>query len=456
MMRERLNKPSYSWKVKEWMMRQQRTNQPTRREMLMGGASALLVSSVKPKTLIAVPQLYWPRGTDWQQWFTDNRDDDAVSIQERAARLIQAYDSHGIHRTGTRSDNTSAAWLAAQMKECSVKAALESFTLDRVDPLQCQLECGGRRFDGLPIFDAAFTSAEGVRGRLGLFGSDADIGLLELPPNAESSPEYEARRRASTHRALVFVTKGARPGLSPINAPKFSEPYGAPILQVGSEYGDWLKQQARANAEALLVAEAKRTKTKALNVLGTIKGTDPRRAPLVVMTPRSGWWQAASERGGGLVCWLEVMRVLARNRPARNVHFIASSGHELGHLGLDTFLGRRPQLMKEAHAWIHFGANIGAAQEHTNRLQASSDELENLAVSALTEAGLQVHTKVKRGTVPLGEAGNIHRGGGRYLSLLGTNAHFHHPSDRWPQAVNVALVAQYVAAVSAIAIKLAG
>ena len=381
---------------------------------------------------------------------------DHAALQQRAARLIQAYDGQGIHRTGTPGDMKSAAWLAAQVKACGVRAALEPFTLDRVDPLLCQLECGGRRIDGLPIFDAAFTDAQGVRGRPGTFGSEAEIGLIELPPNADYSPEYEAQRRASMHRALVFVTKGARPGLSPINAPKFRKPYGAPILQISSEHGDWLKRQAQAGAAATLIAHVKRTRTQALNVTATIKGANAQLAPLVVMTPRSGWWQCASERGGGLVCWLEVMRALAGNRPARDVHFIASSGHELGHLGLDAFLERRPQLIKEAHAWIHFGANIGAAQEHTNRLQASSDELENLAVSALAQVGLQAHHKLKRGAAPLGEAGNIHRGGGRYISLLGTNALFHHPDDRWPQAVDAALVARYASAFTTVAAKLAG
>jgi len=41
----------------------------------------------------------------------------------------------------------------------------------------------------------------------------------------------------------------------------------------------------------------------ARNVVVTIYGAGPRRAPVVVMTPRSSWWQSTSERGGGLVCW---------------------------------------------------------------------------------------------------------------------------------------------------------
>src|SRR5215469_5775013 len=43
----------------------------------------------------------------------------------------------------------------------------------------------------------------------------------------------------------------------------------------------------------------------------------------------------------------------------------ANSGHELGHLGLDDFMARRPgwerPISKGGAPWIHFGANIGAA-----------------------------------------------------------------------------------------------
>ena len=59
---------------------------------------------------------------------------------------------------------------------------------------------------------------------------------------------------------------------------------------------------------------------------------------------RSGWWGCASERGGGLACWLEIMRAMCAARPVRDTLFLASSGHELGHLGLDAFIQRRPRL----------------------------------------------------------------------------------------------------------------
>src|SRR3954454_9186374 len=136
------------------------------------------------------------------------------------------------------------------------------------------------------------------------------------------------------------------------------------------------------------MAGVTREKSNADNILATVRGSRADLPPLVVMTPRSGWWRCASERGGGLACWLEIMRAMREAQPVRDVMFVASSGHELGHLGLDDFMARRPGLVSGAKAWIHLGANIGAAQGPGNNLQASDDTMEKMMADAMVEAEL--------------------------------------------------------------------
>ena len=46
------------------------------------------------------------------------------------------------------------------------------------------------------------------------------------------------------------------------------------------------------------------------------------------------------------------MRALKENKSPRDCWFIASSGHELGHLGLDDFLNKRADLIPNAKAWL--------------------------------------------------------------------------------------------------------
>ena len=376
----------------------------------------------------------------------------------RVSQLIEAYDRQGIHRTGTDVDRASAAWLLEQVRQVGAHGVLESFALDRVDPQLCHVQAEGTRAEGLPLFDGTFTVEGGFTGLLGPPASGG-IALVEVDQAGISS---EGRSLADLRRgpgqAIVVVTHGAYPGLTPMNAGSFAAPFGVPVLQVGSERGEWLKAVARAQTPVQFVAHATRTRVQAHNVVVSMTGRTGAAVtelpPIVVMTPRSGWWQCASERGGGLACWLEAIRALAVAGAARSAVFVASSGHELGHLGLESFIHERPDLVKRASAWVHLGANIGAAGGRA-RLQASDDAIEQLAVDALTRAGTGVQQRVPRGTVPAGEARNIHVGGGRYGSLLSSSPYFHSQSDRWPAAVDATAVARFAAAIADMVMALA-
>lgn len=372
-------------------------------------------------------------------------------MRDRIGALIRAYESQGFHRTGTAVDEASAQWLAGEIRQIGLAPALEDFSLSRVDVVAASLQVNGRTIAGLPLFDGGFTGAAGVAGRLGALGSDAPIALTECAPNTQEAGALGEARRANRHQAIVVITRGARPGFCPSNADSFLHPFGPPVLQIASEDAALLS----AGAQAVLTAHVKRTPARALNVVATIAGTDRSLAPLVVMTPRSGWWSCGSERGGGLACWLEIMRALHVARPARDVHFVASSGHEIGHLGLDDFIARRNGIVPAAHAWIHLGANIGAAQGPGNHLQASDDAMETLLAGAMSDAGLAIDHRLPRGATPRGEAFNVHQGGGRFISIIGSNALFHNTRDTGPDTIDLDVIESFAVAFAAAATALA-
>jgi hypothetical protein len=378
--------------------------------------------------------------------------------QDRAQRITQivgAFESQGIHRTGTDVDRASAAWLASEIRAAGLVPGLEPFPLSRVDPVAAFLTVRGRRVDGVPLFDGAFTGAAGVDGRLGSVDGGAEIALAETATNAAATGVLGDARRASRHKAIVCVTRGGRPGLCPSNADGFLKPFGPPVLQVSSTDGAFLEASARQGAEGHFVAHVERTPVEALNVTAVIAGVDRSLPPLVVMTPRSGWWTCASERGGGIACWLDLMRELKSARLARDVLFVASSGHELGHLGINAFVARRPGIVSRSAGWMHFGANIGAAQDPGNTVQASDDEFEKVLTDAMTPAGLAITRRIPRGTVPGGEAEVVHRGGGRYVSVIGRNALFHNPNDQGAQAIDPRVIDRFADVFAGVAVTLA-
>lgn len=401
----------------------------------------------------------------------------ALPRQPRIERIIQTFSDQGFHRTGTTVDQASANWLRDQVRQLGLDAQLEPFSINRVDPVTAALVVDGRRIEGVPLFDAAFTDQEGVRGRLGSLNSEASIGITDLVPNAAGTGALGAARKQSVHKAIVCMTRGGRPGLCPSNADSFLAPFGPPVLQLSDEHSQWLTELAQRGAEATVIASVKRTPATPFNVTTTVAGSDRSLPPLVIMTPRSGWYWCASERGGGIACWLELIRELRDAKPARDVVFVASSGHELGHLGINAFVDRRPGIVSRSVAWMHLGANIGAANAvvaqpaanpttavapsaslpaaRGNTIQSSDDAMQRLLERALAAHNLSVGVRMPHDRVPGGEAEVVHRGGGRYVSVIGSNLLFHNPADRGSAVSDARVIARFVDAFAGIATDLA-
>jgi hypothetical protein len=385
--------------------------------------------------------------------------DDATAFfdaRQRAARWLAAWDAQGIHRTATAGDKASADWLAAEAAALgaprAIPVAIEDFALDRLDPVTAFLEIRGARIEAVPSFDAPPSDAGGVTGQLGFAGSAAGIAVAELSPRAVYSGEYERLRRAGSPRGFVILCAGERPGMGLLNAEQFRAPYGAPTIHVATEARATVLAAAGQGAPARLVVYSRRTPARGRNVVVRLAGSGRDSPPVVVMTPRSSWWQSSAERGGGLVAWLETLRALLAAPPAGPVIFTANTGHELGHLGLDDFVARRPgydrPVRQGGASWVHYGANLGAAGG-TMSLVSPDDDLRDLATAELAGIG-QPHTMAPRTLVPSGETRDIHRAGGRYLTLVGTNPLFHLPQDRWPEAIDLDAVTRIAAAAARI------
>jgi hypothetical protein len=381
--------------------------------------------------------------------------DDATA---RASAWLRAWDSQGIHRTATAGDQAGADWLIEEAAGLGAAAAVEAFALDRLDPVDTYLELEGARIPGVPVFDAPATGGDGIAGILGPVGAETSIAVTELSPRGIYSPDYKELRGSAAYRGLVILCKGANPGLGLLNAERFRHPCGAPAIHVSSEARDVVLAAAARRASARLVAASRLTRAQACNVVVRIPGHDHVLTPVVVMTPRSSWWQSTAERGGGLVCWLESLRAVIASPPRGDVVFTANSGHELGHLGLDDFMTRRPSwerpIAEGGAVWVHYGANIGAVGGELS-IQSTNDDLRALAATELTRAGQQPDHIAPTTLVPTGETRDIHRAGGRYLTLVGSNPLFHLPQDRWPHAVDAGMVARVATAASRLVLGMA-
>jgi len=356
-------------------------------------------------------------------------------LKHRIASHIREYDGQGIHRTGTDVDLESANWLADKIEEIGLKPQLQEFPLSRIDIIKAELTVGDQRLEGVPLFDCArYTDQGGIKGTLGdLENDNADIGVSTVPPwsGHEYAIKFREARKRGNFKTMVSVTIGPSEGLFLLNAEDFLQPIGPPVLQVSSKEGAWLKDATKDNALATVVVHSQRVSAKAFNVVTEIKGMNGDLQPLVVMTPRSGWWQCASERGGGIAAWLEIMRYFNESPPERDIIFTANSGHELHHLGMDYFLDDNPGLLDRAHIWLHLGANF-AARDSMSIMVASDEETKDTFFASIGD--IEFNTRIGK---PFGEAIPIYENGGRFISIGGSNSLFHAPEDLWPDAVDL-------------------
>ena len=75
---------------------------------------------------------------------------------------------------------------------------------------------------------------------------------------------------------------------------------------------------------------------------------------------------------------------------------------------------------------------------------------------AMTSRSLTIDVRMPRNQVPGGGAEVVHRGGGHYVSVIGSNVVFHNPSDRGPDVIHARAIATFVEAFATVAQALAG
>ena len=353
--------------------------------------------------------------------------------RERVIADIERWDAILDHRTGTAGDRATDDWLGAEIERVGLAPEVASYPFDKVEQGQCYLEIDGTRIEGVPLFDGSSLGNAPILGRLNL-----DFPVVSLTPFDQHplNAELGVLRRETDAAAIVAVgaAQGVARGLALINAERYRDPGGPAVLQVASEHAERIR--AAADREVALRIDLTRRPSRATNVGTTIQGADPDAAPVVVMTPKSAWWTCTAERIGGIVIWLELLRRFAAERPRRTLHFTANSGHELSHLGLDHYLATHEALATSARCWIHLGANF-AARNGQCRVQASDQPSLELLSGALARHDITPGSVAHVDERPWGEARNIYDRGGTFVSLLGRNAWFHHPDDRWPDTVDL-------------------
>jgi len=398
---------------------------------------------------------------------------------------LRQYERLGIHRTGQPGDDATTEWLASELSNLGIEPIVQSYTFPRFEYKTAELRAEDIHVTGIPMFDGGVTGPRGVEGELtddsdeDLFGKIViansairkDVRWME--PHAKEHYESIAQRGALG----VIVPTGDPDGKIVLrNAESIRDPFQLPVLQVEPDHIKRLRSQLIIGASAILKIDGNRLSSTATNVLANIEPADNSDQPGIgIMTPKSGWFTCAAERGGGLAAWLAIAEAANEwiDRPC-SFHFSATGGHELGHQGLihhlKTSKSDEGGMTHPAHTWLHLGASIGA--KHVDamrgpgvikgktkgaRVSASSEFLMNLAESAISEAAISSFEYFPEpvGRPVGGEARDIASRGGKFISFRGGHHYFHSPQDTVDIAVDAAKISRWATAAIKVASRLA-
>lgn len=289
---------------------------------------------------------------------------------EKLYEDVIAYYNLGEHRTASEVDLRTSQWLLDQLRAAGLKATLHSFTLRQFSVRQTRLMIGQQSIRAFPLWFPRPTGATPISAGLALFESNAEpgslrgrIALVTFPASAGA-----AMHQGSIHSrivlaaanagasAVVAITEGATREIIALNSPAGAEPWPVPVVLAGQRDGPALAAAAGLRAKASLVLEGEDdSEATAKNVVARV---DRGKDLIVVSTPQSGWFRCAGERGPGIAMFLGLARWASKRSTGASFLFVSTSAHELGGVGMKSFLNELAPPPERVLCWIHLGAGI--------------------------------------------------------------------------------------------------
>lgn len=280
---------------------------------------------------------------------------------------VVRYAGMGDHRTASRTDLATSAWIRDELAAAGMTAELDPWRLRQFHLKDCWVEVFGQRYDAFPLWHPTAAGPEALQARIVHAGDKAGvsghIALAQFPDLMVTPKSGHAaligRLAEAGARAIIGCTPHESGAIYGQNAipPYNQKPWPIPVLMVAPS--DWHVFDRAASHGATvdfqLVGEDD-PHAVAHNVVARLdRGT----RWLVVSTPQSGWFRSAGERGAGVALLLGLGRWAARAGLDQSLLFLSNSGHEIGHMGaFQAFRNSDVPPPDLCDCWLHLGSCI--------------------------------------------------------------------------------------------------
>lgn len=363
---------------------------------------------------------------------------------------VQRYESFGVHRYGSAGAERALSWIGEELERAGLSVSSQRFSLDHQYEVEAAtLSVDGERRSVLPQWWIPEQQAS--------FALTAPIAAADTGPAVgtfahASLPFDRGAYLNEGHRAALEIAFARRPAavlltiehpsgeIFTYNVDQKQKPWPVPVILVAPKDRP-LIDRARQSGQPVnvTVQGAWRRHVPGRNVVGRLDRGKGRW--LAVSTPVTSWFTSTCERGPGIAGFLATARLAATRWPDADLVFVATSGHEVGHGGMEQFLQAGAPPTDATLAWAHFGASLACFEwrrEGTSwatdrkidthqRLILSSEAMKE--VVARRFAGITA-TPLSGAGARLGELRDVGAAGyPRFFGMAGTHTFFHTPAD---------------------------
>jgi len=363
---------------------------------------------------------------------------------------VQRYDSFGPHRYGSTGAERALSWIGRELERAGLGVTSQRFSL-------------GRQYD----FEAATLSVDGesrsVVPQWWIPESKATFSLSAPIAASDAGPAPGAFVRAALpfdrgaylnaqHRAALDAAFARRPAavlltidhpsgeIFAYNVDQKEPPWPVPVILVAPKDRPLLDlAQQSGRPVNVSVRGAWRRDVAGRNVVARLDRGKGRW--LAISTPVTSWFTSSCERGPGIAGFLAMARLAATRWPEADLVFVATSGHEIGHGGMEHFLREGAPRPDATLAWAHFGASLACFEWRREGARWITDRKvdarQRLILSSQTmEAAVSrrfkdiAATPLSGAQAGIGELKDVLAAGyPRFFGMAGSHTFFHTPTD---------------------------
>jgi hypothetical protein len=387
------------------------------------------------------------------------------TLEERLYADIRSYFHLGEHRTGTRTDSATQAWVARRMQTLGFTVAQQDWRVLQFFPDDVRVTNEVVSIDAWPLWTPAPTSSQEVSAPLtivstldGATGAQGSIALVEaLGSDRWRIPDFDRALIDAGAVGAIYVTGRGNTGyFYAENAPteNVNRVRELPGVLIGSRGRDQLLSHVGPGEHVALRIQGQLSPAESSNVIATL---DRGGSWIIVSTPTSGWFRAGGERGAGVALWLALGEWASSQDFPVSFMFVANSGHELDYYGAEHLFdsGVLPA-PDQTLAWLHLGASIGTPGWHADGLLLRRDPRisgGNLFASESFRTGLERSFAAVEALSPkphraVGELGRVVTKGYPAFGLVGGGNVWSHSHPDTPESVSVESLAEVGRALS--------